>query len=79
MTLRTRLDRLESKHGAHRDDPCTCAIPLVERLLGENEPEPEPDARSHCAKCGGLLPLVRVVEVVLPPLEASDANDSEPD
>jgi hypothetical protein len=66
-TMATRLRALERRHGAHRDGPCTCAIPIVERLLGENDPEPEPNTGPHCEKCGGRLPTVRVVEVILPP------------
>jgi hypothetical protein len=38
----------------------------VERQLGEDEPDPEPDTRTHCEKCGGRLPTCRVVEVILP-------------
>jgi hypothetical protein len=67
--LRTRVERLERNHGARRDRPCVCPVQCVERLLGETEPEPTPDTRTHCPRCGGRLPAIRLVEVVLPPVE----------
>lgn len=75
--LRSRVERLERRHGARHDRPCTCPLPIVERLLGETEPEPAPDTRTHCERCGGRLPMIRVVEVVLPPVEAVLATLAE--